>query len=73
MVSSAASADTFFGFGVSDGDRKLTWLENDLSVTDDIATQFDVFRDTKEDDVTDIDYEAYLKSFRLYMVFRQKF
>ena len=72
-VSSTAIADASFGFGVSDGDRQLTWLENDLRVSDDISTQFDNFRQTKEEDVTDIDYEAYLKAFKLYMVFKQKF
>jgi hypothetical protein len=73
MASSTVHADAHFGFGVSDGDRQLTWLENDLSVSDDINTQFDVQRNAKEDDVTDIDYEAYIKTFKLYMVFKQKF
>lgn len=72
-ASSAVIADTQFGFGISDGDRKLTWLKNDVSVSEEVAARFDNSRNAKEEEISDIDYEAYLKTFKLYMVFKRSF
>ncbi|KPJ93899.1 MAG: hypothetical protein AMJ53_06350 [Gammaproteobacteria bacterium SG8_11] len=74
ISSSTVIADTHFGVGVSDGDKNLTWVENDVSVSDDMVTKLDPRWNEKEvDDITDINYETYVKSFKLYMVFRRNF
>ena len=72
-ASSLSLADTHFGLGVSDGDRKVTWLGNNLSVSDELAMKSDYHWLEKEEATSDINYEAYLKSFKLYMVFKRKF
>lgn len=73
MVCPTVFADGFFGFGVSDGDRKLTWLDNDVSVSDEMNRKYDYYWKTKEEDTSDIDYQAYVKTFKLYMLFKQNF
>jgi len=73
LTSPAIFADAFFGFGVSDGDRKLTWLKNDVSVADELNRQYDEHWQDKEEDINNLDYDAYVKTFKWYMVFQQKF
>jgi hypothetical protein len=66
-------ADAHFGVGLSDGDKKVTWVDSDVSVSDDIATEIDDRWNGKEVNTSDIDYETYVKSFNLYMVFKRNF
>jgi len=74
FASSAVSADAAVGLGVSDGDHRLMWLEtNDWSVSREIANQYDERWNTKEEDLSGLDYDTYMKSFRWYMVFERKF
>lgn len=73
-ASSSVFADAHFGVGLSDRDKKVTWLENDVSVSDDITTQTDDRWNAKEEDFSILDdYQGYLKSFTLYMVFKRNF
>lgn len=72
-ASSSVFADAHFGIGLSDGDTNVTWVENDVSVDDDIKVKTDDRWNAKEDDLSIVDYEAYMKSFKLFMVFKRNF
>jgi hypothetical protein len=74
IASPSVFADTHFGFGLSDGDKKVTWVQKAVSVSDELATKIDTRWNAKEEDFfTDVDYDTYLKSFKLYMVFKRNF
>ena len=73
-ASSSVFADTHFGFGLSDGEKKVTWLQKDVSVSDDITSKFDEHLQDKEDELSVLDdYDTYIKGFKLYMVFKRNF
>jgi len=73
-ASSSLFADAHFGVGLSDGEKNLTWVENNVSVTDEMATKLNAQWNAREDEFfTDVDYEEYVKSFKLYMVFKRNF
>ena len=73
-ASSSSFADAHFGIGLSDGEKNLTWVENNVSVSDEMATKLNAQWNAKEEEFfSDVDYEEYVKSFKLYMVFKRNF